>query len=155
VAEAFSAVMENARRAGAKTIAGAVVQPMVPAGVEVMVGARIDPQFGPLVVVGLGGVLVELLRDTAVGLAPVSRAEAAAMLGSLTGARLLAGFRGAAPVDLPALCDTIVRLSELAADQAGLVAEFDINPLICTGARIVAVDGLVVLAGEATTIQND
>jgi acyl-CoA synthetase (NDP forming) len=123
---------------------GVVVQPMVPKGVEVMVGARHDPQFGPLVVVGLGGVLVEVLRDTALSLAPVGRSEAEAMLRGLKGAALLGGFRGAPAVDIPRLADIVARFSELAADAGSAVAEMEINPLIGAGDRIVAVDALIV-----------
>lgn len=126
---------------------GVVVQPMVPRGIEVMVGARYDAQFGPLIVVGLGGVLVEILRDTALSLAPVGRAEADAMLRSLKGAALLDGFRGAPAVDVARLAEIVCRFSELAADAGGAVAEMEINPLICTADRIVAADALIVKGG--------
>ena len=109
-----------------------------------MIGARTDPLFGPLVVVGLGGILVELLKDSALALAPVQHDEALAMLRGLKGAALLTGFRGAEPVDLDRLADIICRASELAADGCGEIAEMDINPLICAGASITAVDGLIV-----------
>lgn len=128
-------------------VRGVVVQPMIPRGVEVMVGARHDPQFGPLVVVGLGGVLVEILRDTALSLAPVGRGEAEAMLRGLKGAALLDGFRGAPAVDVPRLAEIVSRFSELAADAGGAVAEMEINPLICAGERIVAADALIVKGG--------
>lgn len=127
---------------------GVLVQPMAPAGVEIMVGGRTDPLFGPLVVVGLGGVFVELLRDTALAPAPVSAAEAAAMLRGLKGAAVLAGFRGGAPVDLEQLAGIVARLSEFAADHRDGVAEWDVNPLIAAGSRIVAVDGLIVKHSE-------
>lgn len=125
---------------------GLVVQPMVPKGVEIMVGARYDPQFGPLVVAGLGGVFVELLRDTAQALAPVSNAEAVVMLRSLRGAAVLDGFRGAPPVDVDRLAEIIARFSELAADAGALVSEMEINPLIAATSGIVAVDALIVKA---------
>ncbi|MGX7706539.1 acetate--CoA ligase family protein [Methylobacterium sp. Gmos1] len=126
---------------------GVVVQPMIPRGVEIMVGARHDPQFGPLVVVGLGGILVEVLRDTALLLAPVSRAEAEASLRGLKGAALLDGFRGAPAVDVPRLAEIVCRFSELAADAGGAVAEMEINPLIGARDRIVAADALIVKGG--------
>jgi acyl-CoA synthetase (NDP forming) len=148
VREAFNAVMANAARVSpAPRIHGVVVQPMVPQGVEVMVGARIDAQFGPMVVAGLGGVFVELIKDTAVALAPVSAAEAMAMLQRLKGRAVLEGFRGMPSVSLPHLAEVIARISELAADQQGLIAELDVNPLICAGERIIAVDALIVKSG--------
>jgi len=133
---------------------GVVVQPMIPRGVEVMVGARYDPQFGPLVVVGLGGVLVEVLRDTALALAPVGLSEAQAMLRGLKGAALLDGFRGAPAVDVARLAEIVCRFSELAADAGAAVSEMEINPLICAGDRIVAVDALIVKGGADTRTQD-
>lgn len=128
----------------APAIRGLSVQPMIPAGVELVVGARLDPQFGPLIVVGLGGVLVELLADTAVELAPVDPAQAKRMLESLKGYRLLTGYRGSAPVDLDRLAGIVSAVSRLAADLADTIAEIDVNPVICSAERIVAVDGLIV-----------
>jgi len=141
---AFDAVMANARRAPNKPrINGVLMQPMIPSGLEIMVGARVDPLFGPLIVVGFGGTLVELLKDTAVELAPVTHSEALAMLRRLKGAALLDGFRGADPVDVEQLAQIICRLSELAADQTQRISELDVNPLICAGRRIIAVDALI------------
>jgi acyl-CoA synthetase (NDP forming) len=145
---AFDAVMTNAHKAGEHVrIRGVLVQPMIPAGVELMVGARIDPQLGPLVLVSLGGIFVELLKDAAVELAPVTAAEARAMIGRLKGAALLQGFRGSEGVDLDKVCDVIGRLSEFAADHQEAIVELDVNPLICAGSRIVAVDALLVRRG--------
>jgi acyl-CoA synthetase (NDP forming) len=145
VKSACEAVLANAKKVTPPPrISGVLVQPMLPTGVEIMVGARMDPLFGPLIVAGLGGIMVELLRDTATDLAPVSRVQARAMLGKLKGKALLAGFRGSEPVDMDKLAEVICRLSEFAADQRGVVKELDVNPLICAGARIVAVDALIV-----------
>jgi acetyl-CoA synthetase len=144
VREGFAAIMANAARAvpGAR-INGVVVQPMVPQGLEIVVGAKRDPLFGPMVVVGLGGIFVELLRDTATALAPVGEDAARAMLRRLKGHRLLEGFRGMPAVDQDALVDVIRRISELAADQRDRIAEIDVNPLICSADRVVAVDALI------------
>jgi acyl-CoA synthetase (NDP forming) len=130
----------------AEQIRGVSVQTMLPAGLEVIVGARVDPGFGPLVVVGIGGIFVELLRDTVTGLAPVDVRQARRMLDSLAHAELFAGFRGSAPVDLQALAEVVARVSLLVSDHADTLAELDVNPLICAGSRVVAVDGLCLLA---------
>jgi acyl-CoA synthetase (NDP forming) len=141
----YDAVMANAARVSPQPrLNGVLVQPMVAAGTEVMIGARVDPLFGPLVMVGLGGVLVELLKDSSVGLAPVTRGEALEMLGKLKGAAALSGFRGSPPVDLDGLADLIGRLSEFIADQCETISEIDVNPLICAGSRLLAVDALIV-----------
>jgi acetyl-CoA synthetase len=123
---------------------GILVQPMVPQGIEMVAGARVDPLFGPLIVVGLGGILVELLKDTALAPAPVSLPQAHALLDQLKGGKLLDGFRNLPSVDRGKLAEIICRVSEFAADQAEIIAEVDVNPLICAGARITAVDALIV-----------
>jgi acyl-CoA synthetase (NDP forming) len=144
VRAAYEAVMANAQRVvPPPRVNGVLVQPMVPSGTEIMVGARVDPLFGPLVVVGLGGILVELMKDTAVGLAPVTQDEAERMLASLKGSAALAGFRGSPPVDVATLADLVGRVSEFIADHRDLVEEIDVNPLICAGPRILAVDALI------------
>jgi acyl-CoA synthetase (NDP forming) len=152
-ADAVRSACEEILTAAAKVdptprIKGVLVQPMIPKGVEMLIGGRTDPQFGPLIVVGLGGVFVEVLKDAALALAPVQQAEALAMLRGLRGAALLSGFRKSEPVDLDKLADIVCRASELIADASGLIAEMDINPLICADSRITAVDGLIVKAAE-------
>src|SRR5689334_7016845 len=125
-------------------IAGVLVQRMMPQGVEMVVGARVDPLFGPLVVVGLGGILVELLKDTALAPAPLTHDEALALLTELKGARLLDGFRGMPAVDRDRLASVVCSVAAFASDHREAVAELDVNPLICTGDSITAVDGLIV-----------
>jgi acyl-CoA synthetase (NDP forming) len=140
-----------ARLPGPPAIDGISVQEMVntAGSVELMVGIHNDAQFGPVLVCGMGGVMVEVLRDTAHALAPVSKAEALAMLQSLKGCKLLAGYRGAKPVALDALADAIARLSDLAFDQRDRLAELDVNPLLATPDRVVALDALAVVADMA------
>ena len=130
----------------APRIAGVLVQPMIAAGREIVVGAQRDPTFGPMVIVGLGGIMVELLRDSAADLAPVDHATALGMINRLKGAKLLTGFRGSEPVDVDAIARVIVAVSELAADHADEIAEIDVNPIICSPGRAIAVDALIVRA---------
>lgn len=125
-------------------IDGVAVQRMLDRGVEIVVGARHDPQFGPLVTVGLGGVLVELLEDVRSAPAPVTTRQAIGLLRELRGARLLDGFRGAPPVDLEALGAIVSATSRLVADLGGEVQELDINPVVCGRDGVHAVDALVV-----------
>lgn len=145
VKSAFAEIIVNAGKMSPRPrVTGVVVQPMVGAGLEIVVGGRIDPLFGPLVVVGLGGVFVELMRDTATRVAPVNRQEAIDMLRSLKGAAVLDGFRGQPAVNVENLASVVCRLSEFLADQATQIVEFDVNPLVCLPAGIVAVDALIV-----------
>jgi len=137
VAAAYS---DLAARLGPAVTIGA----MAPKGVELALGMVRDPQFGPVVMVGAGGTLVELLGDCRTALAPFGPVTARRLLDRLAIRRLLDGVRGAPAVDLDALCMTIARFSVLAAELADLIDEIDVNPLICAGATIVAVDALVV-----------
>jgi acetate---CoA ligase (ADP-forming) len=121
----------------------AVIAPMVERGVELSLGMIRDPQFGPIVTVGAGGVLVELLNDRRAALAPFGRATARRLLDGLKLRRLLDGYRGRDAVDTDRLAEIIALFSVLAADLADLVAEIDVNPLVA-GRDIVALDALVV-----------
>lgn len=125
-------------------IEGISVQQMVPPGVEIVLGVKNDLQFGPLVAAGLGGIMVELIADTAVRLAPVSDQSARAMLASLKGNALLTGFRGKPGVDVDRLVDTICRLSELAHDLRDMIDQIDVNPVIASATGVVAADALIV-----------
>ncbi|MEW5420924.1 acetate--CoA ligase family protein [Amorphus sp. 3PC139-8] len=127
-------------------IDGVLVQEMVPAGLEVIVGCRNVPGFGPTVTVGMGGVLTELLSDAATDLAPISPEEAEAMIRRLRGARLFQGYRGSAPLPVRMLSECVAAVSQIAADFPE-IEELDVNPVICLPDRIVAVDGLVRTAG--------
>jgi acetate---CoA ligase (ADP-forming) len=123
-----------------------LVQPMVSGVGEVLVGYRVDPDVGPLVMVAAGGVLTEIYRDRSLRLAPVGLAEAQEMIAEVRGLKVLSGYRGTPAGDIAALASAIVALSRLAAD--GSVAEAEINPLIVKpqGEGVVAVDVLVRLA---------
>ncbi|MGH6725150.1 MAG: acetate--CoA ligase family protein [Pseudolabrys sp.] len=127
-------------------IDGVLVQPMAPPGREVILGVNCDPQWGPLLMVGLGGVLVEALGDVALAPVPLDREAARALIGRLAGASVLGPFRGAPPSDTDALADLIVRLSLFAADHADAIAEIDLNPVIvhAMGQGVSVVDALIV-----------
>jgi acetyltransferase len=126
-----------------------LVQEEVAQGLELLVGGRRDPSFGPTVLIGLGGVLAELLRDVSIGLAPLAPDTARAMLAEGRRAALLQGFRGAAAVDERALAGVLVGIGDLLLDHAAVV-ELDVNPLIASGGRLVAVDALVLANLEGT-----
>jgi acyl-CoA synthetase (NDP forming) len=110
-------------------IAGVLVRGMIPAGHEVILGAKRDPAFGPVLMFGLGGVHVELFGDVTFGLAPMSQSGAEAMLRRVKAFRLLEGFRGSEPADIVGIRECLVRLGQLV-DDFHQIAELDINPLI-------------------------
>jgi acyl-CoA synthetase (NDP forming) len=130
-------------RAPEARLAGLLVQPMLRGLAEVLVGLTRDAQVGPVVTVGMGGVLAELYRDVAERLAPVSRAEAAAMIEEVRGLATITGFRNLPRGDISALAEAVARFSQLAALEGPRVAEAEINPLIVMANGVVAVDGLV------------
>jgi acyl-CoA synthetase (NDP forming) len=130
-------------------INGVLVQEMVSDGVEVIVGVSYDSQLGPVLLFGTGGVMVEVYNDVALRLCPITRSEALEMLSQVKGVRLLRGFRGRPAADISALADTLVRVSHLAVNLEGHLAELDINPLMALpeGRGVKAVDALAVFQG--------
>ena len=131
VREAFGRIVENVRaHAPAATIRGVRVERMAAPGVEMIIGVSRDSDFGPMIGVGLGGVLVELLDDFVLSPAPVDAAEAGAMVRELRGRRILDGVRGAPPADVDALIGLLVEVSELAAAAGGALEALDLNPVI-------------------------
>ena len=130
----------------AATRTGLLVAPMIPDGVQLIVGMERDEQFGPAVLVGLGGVLAEVLDDVAIRLAPLPTQAAREMLDELRASSLLHGYRGEPAVDLDAVCRLIVAVGQLAIERAD-IAEIDLNPVIAGPDGATIVDALVVLDG--------
>ena len=147
VKHAAEAILANVKaHAPQARIEGLSIQTMA-RGTELILGAISDPHFGPYVLVGLGGVLTEVLHDVSRRFAPIDVATARRMIGELKGAQLLHGYRGSAPCDLDAAADALVRLSWLIADHGSRIAEIDVNPLFVkpAGQGVVAADALIVL----------
>jgi acetyltransferase len=151
VRAAYEEIVGNAKRyAPDAAISGVSVQEMVSGGVEVIVGIKYDPQLGPMLVFGSGGVMVEVFGDVATRHCPVGHAEALEMIDEVKGAKLLRGFRGKPAADVDALADVLVRVSHMAVQLEGELAELDINPLMVlpAGHGVKAVDALAVLRGR-------
>ncbi len=145
VEQGFATIMANARKYNANAkLDGVQVQQMLTSGQEVIVGAVTDPSFGKLVAFGLGGVLVEVLKDITFRLAPASRADALSMLDGIAAAEILKGVRGADAVDREALAGLIVGVSQLVADFPE-IAEMDLNPVFATKRGATAADVRIVL----------
>jgi acyl-CoA synthetase (NDP forming) len=130
---------------------GVLIAPLLADGIETILGVHHDPLFGPVVMFGLGGVFVEVLRDVTFRIAPFGPVEARQMIGEIRGAALLAGVRGRPEGDLDALAEALSRLSVFAAAQAGRFASIEINPLLVRsrGLGVVALDALILPAAEA------
>jgi acetate---CoA ligase (ADP-forming) len=132
--------------APAARLDGVLVAPMAGAGVELILGLRIDPIVGPVAMVGLGGIFTEAMSDVVLHRAPVTVAEARAMIGRLRGAAILKGLRGRPPADIDAAARALSALSVLGAAWAGQIDSIEINPLLVRehGAGAVALDALIV-----------
>ncbi|CAH2213800.1 acetate--CoA ligase family protein [Tepidibacter aestuarii] len=145
VREAFHGILKNAKTyMPSARIGGVLIQQMANKGLEVIVGVNNDPQFGPCVLCGLGGVFVEVFKDTVICPAPVSKKEAIEMVNSLKGSKLLKGYRGNPPLDVNALSDVIVNISKFACDNKDNIKELDINPIFIYEKGLSAVDALVI-----------
>jgi acetate---CoA ligase (ADP-forming) len=147
IREAYRRVLASAKSAHPDAlIRGVLVQAMAPPGCEMILGITRDQTFGLMLMVGLGGIHVEVLRDTVFAPVPIGREEALSLLGELSGAALLDGVRGAPPADRAALAELIVTLSRFAADHADLIEEIDLNPVILhpQGQGLSVVDALIV-----------
>ncbi|MFF2188462.1 acetate--CoA ligase family protein [Streptomyces sp. NPDC058155] len=148
VRSAFTTIVSNARKYDPKArILGVQVQQMVPAGTEILIGTVTDPTFGKVVAFGLGGVLVEVLKDVTFRLAPATKDDALSMLDGIRAAEILRGVRGGAAVDRDALADLVVRVSQLAADFPG-IAEVDLNPVFASASGVMAADVRILLTDE-------
>jgi acyl-CoA synthetase (NDP forming) len=141
--EAAIRAMQEVPAIRAARVEGFLVEEMAPRGEEVVVGGIRDPQFGPLVMVGLGGIFVEVLKDVSFRICPITKLDAEEMLDELKGRALLEGARGRAPVSKAAIVDVLLKVGGedgLLMRHAGEIKEADINPLIVSASGAVAVD---------------
>lgn len=141
--EAFALLLQRAQTSNPRArIDGVLVATMLTQGVETLVGVNRDPVFGPMVMFGMGGVMVELYKDVAMASAPLDRESAAQLVASVKGSALLDGFRGGARYDREALISTLCRISELAA-QYPEIASMDVNPVLVMESGAVALDAVI------------
>ena len=146
VAEAYDEIIRSVQAAQpSAVIEGVSVQEMASPGVEVIVGVTTDPQFGPVMMFGLGGIMVEVLGDVAFRLAPLGEGDARDMIDEIQGRQVLDGVRGQPPVDIAAIEAMLDRVSGFAAEHPD-VAELDLNPVIASPEGAIAVDARIVLA---------
>lgn len=137
-----------AKKCPGAVVMGVSVQKMARPGVEVIMGMSKDPQFGPVIMFGIGGILVELLKDVSFRIVPLERQDASEMIREIKSFPLLNGYRGSAPVDLDQLEDMLLKLSRLAEDYPG-IKELDLNPVLAYQDGAIAVDARVRLEDPA------
>jgi len=124
-----------------------LVQEMVRGSRELVVGMTRDPQFGPCVMFGLGGIYTEILKDVSFRVAPLEKRDALQMTQEIRGRKILEGVRGMPPADMEVLCQVLIKVGEIGLEN-GAIKEIDVNPLILSGNKPVAVDALVVLSAS-------
>lgn len=145
--KAYSEIMLSIKqRYPGAIIHGLTVQKMTPPGIQVIVGMNKDPQFGPVLMFGLGGILVELLKDVSFRVVPVTKRDAAEMIKEIKGYPLLEGYRGQEPANIDALQDIIVRVSQFV-ERTPEIKELDLNPIFAYRDKAVSVDARIVLEG--------
>lgn len=146
-AAGFDKIMTNcAAYKPSARLEGVLMQEMAPAGTEMIVGVTNDPQFGPMLLVGMGGIFVEVFKDVAVSVCPIGKTEALEMIKKLKAYKLLSGYRGSEPGDVEALAELLVKVSDYALEHKDSLAELDLNPVFVypAGKGVKAVDALVV-----------
>jgi acyl-CoA synthetase (NDP forming) len=145
VQEAYRSIREAAGRIGV-TDGGALVAAMAPPGQEIIIGVTKDLQFGHAVMFGLGGIMVEVMKDVSFRIVPLTGKDAAEMVAEIRGARVLEGIRGRRPSDVRAICDLLLRVSDLVARHPG-IEEMDLNPVIVHETGLTVADSRVVVSG--------
>jgi acetate---CoA ligase (ADP-forming) subunit beta len=148
VSQAYQAIMANSRAAVPDAvITGVAVQAMASEGIEVIIGMVKDPQFGPVMMFGLGGIFVELLKDVSFRVLPLTERDARQMVDDIKGQAILDGVRGQAPADKTALCQLIMKVGQFI-EQHPEIQELDMNPVFAYAEGAVAVDARIVLARD-------
>lgn len=151
VMKAFTEIYQNARNYNSNAqINGISVQEMLPEGTEVIIGATKDPNFGPVVMFGLGGIFVEVFKDISFRVAPLTRADAVEMIEEVKGKALLKGARGKAYADIEAIIEVLLKVSKLVTDNEDIIEELDINPLIVYENGVKAADAMIVVSSDVT-----
>lgn len=129
-------------------VKGVLLEKMVPKGVELIVGLQVDPQFGPVIMVGLGGVMTEVFKDVAFRMLPITIADAKSMLEELKGAKILKGFRGSKPIDMDMLAKALVQIGKLGVENADYVNSIDFNPVVVYPKSYYVVDAKIILGNQ-------
>ncbi|HEV2193131.1 MAG TPA: 3-hydroxypropionate--CoA ligase [Nitrosopumilaceae archaeon] len=148
VKQAFNDMYKRLSKKKGVHLKGILLEKMVPQGVELIVGLQNDPQFGPVIMVGLGGVLTEIFKDVAFRMLPITIADAKSMLEELKGAKILQGYRGSKPIDQNMLAKALVQIGKIGTDNAGYFDSIDFNPIVVYPKSYYVVDAKILLRKE-------
>lgn len=149
VKKTFDQIIKNVKKYDKKAeLKGVLLEKMVPKGVEMIVGLQVDPQFGPVIMAGLGGVMTEVFKDVAWRMLPITLADAKSMIEELKSSKLFKGFRGSAPIDLNMLAKALVQIGKIGVDNATYVNSIDFNPIVVYPKSYFVVDAKIILAKE-------
>ena len=141
LAEAYS------RFSAIDEFAGMIVEEIL-SGMELIIGAKVDFQFGPIVVIGLGGTAVEIYQDTSIRMAPLTPKDVLSMIKNLKAYRVIEGYRGSEPVNLNKLTEMVVTFSDLLMELENVVESIDLNPVMCSSRKCIVADARIMLASD-------
>ena len=145
VKKAFNDMYGRLSKKKGVNVKGILLEKMVPKGVELIVGIQNDPQFGPVIMVGLGGIMTEVMKDVAFRMLPITTSDAKSMLNELKGSQLLKGFRGSEPVDLGMVAGMLARIGKLGMENADYINSIDFNPVVVYPKSHYVVDAKIIL----------
>jgi 3-hydroxypropionyl-CoA synthetase (ADP-forming) len=149
VKKTFDQILKSVKKYDKKAeIKGILLEKMVPKGVEMIVGLQVDPQFGPVIMAGLGGVMTEVFKDVAWRMLPITQADAKSMIEELKSSKLFKGFRGSAPIDMDMLAKALVQIGKIGVDNAAYVNSIDFNPIVVYPKSYYVVDAKIILSKE-------
>ncbi|HXV51202.1 MAG TPA: 3-hydroxypropionate--CoA ligase [Nitrosopumilaceae archaeon] len=148
VKKTFSDMYKRLSKKKGVQLKGILLEKMVPKGIELIVGLQNDPQFGPVIMVGIGGVLTEIFRDVAFRMLPITINDAKSMLDELKGSKMLKGFRGSKPIDIDMLSKALVQIGKLGVDNASHFDSIDFNPIVVYPKSYAVVDAKIILRKE-------
>jgi 3-hydroxypropionyl-CoA synthetase (ADP-forming) len=148
VKKTFNDMYERLSKKKGVEVKGVLLEKMVPKGIEMIVGLQVDPQFGPVIMVGLGGVMTEVFKDVAFRMLPITTSDAKSMINELKSSKLFKGFRGSDPVDMNMLAKALVQIGKMGVDNAQYINSIDFNPIVVYPKSYFVVDAKIILAKQ-------
>ncbi|WP_100183364.1 3-hydroxypropionate--CoA ligase [Candidatus Nitrosotenuis aquarius] len=149
VRKTFDQILKSVKKYNKKAeIKGVLLEKMVPKGVEMIVGLQVDPQFGPVIMAGLGGVMTEVFKDVAWRMLPITEADAKSMIEELKSSKLFKGFRGSAPINMDMVAKALVQIGKIGTYNASYINSIDFNPIVVYPKSYYVVDAKIILAKE-------